>query len=193
MERILAFDPGEVWCGLAAFSINRKKNELFAETRVLNLRERTFKVAVDECTFVGLPATVVCEDYRVRPVGHQRFTSGMTLQLIGAIRYTTEAHGCRLHTIPPGNAEKEVPEIVGDFFGRWRATHPTPHAAEWNHAFSAWRVLLRHLMKTDVALLMRLRDVRVQATFTTTARWLPSVSKAASDLLAPAGRWSLAP
>lgn len=193
MERILAFDPGEAWCGMAALCINRKKGELLAETRVINVRDRTFNATVDECTLIGLPATVACEDYRVRPVGHQRWTQGITIQLIGAIRYISEAQGCKLHTIPPGNAEKEVPDISGDFLSAWREKWQKPNDPEWNHAISAWRVLLRQLMKSDVPLLMRLRDVRVHATFQTAPRWLPMVGKDRFDLLAPAGRWSLNP
>jgi hypothetical protein len=189
MRRILAFDPGEVWFGFAALLLDTRKNVVRAETRVLHVPSRSFHGTVNEATFMGLPADVVCEDYRVRPVGHQRWSSGTTLRLMGALQYVTESNDASSwQTVPPGSV-REVSELCGPLLDRWREHFHANGNAEWDHAFSAWRVMLRHLMKTEPDLLMRMRHPTTPHQFELTPHWLPVTSKRPRDLLAPAARW----
>lgn len=190
MRRILAFDPGEVWFGMAALAVDPRKNVIRAETRVLHMPSRSFHALINEVTMLGLPADVVCEDYRVRPVGHQRWSSGETLKAIGALRYVTEGSvESSWQVIPPGSIT-EVPEMVGSLLVKWSERFEKANDAEWNHAFSAWRVLFRYLMKHDTDTLMRLRNTKIQRTWRELPHWLPVTTRKPNDLLAPAAGWS---
>lgn len=191
MRTILAYDPGEVWFGMAALDINTRTGLVSAETRVLHMPSRSFRAVIDEALPERtLPADIVCEDYRVRPVGHQRWSSGDTLKAIGALRYIAEGSlASSWQVVPPGNATSELPELVGSLLSTWQEVFERAHDAEWNHAFSAWRVLLRYLMKNDPALLMRMRSVKFQKTWKERAHWLPVTARKPKDLLAPACVW----
>lgn len=196
-RRFIAIDPGEVWCGVARYDVipllNTREQtigiEVRADCRVLHVPSRGLYLCVMEALW-ALPATVIVEDYRVRPVGHARFHGGDTLRLIGALEMQTAcSRGSVFTTVAAGSAEKELPQLTQGAFDRWGTYWPKPTHKNWNHARSAWRVLLRHLMQHDATLLRYLHDPVLQATFTAHAATFPLAHRHADDLLAPGGLW----
>lgn len=160
-KRILAFDPGDVWCGMAALDWDNGE-DIVAESRVIHLASRSLLGFLRYIDFM-LPAYVVCEDFRVQAVGHNRFSAGHTLRLIGALETITVLNPkSRWAIVPPGNAKREVPELFNGWYERWEAFR-NDRDANWRHAQSAWRVMGRFLMSDHPKLLRILRkEHRVQ-------------------------------
>ncbi len=201
--RFLAFDPGDVWLGFAALQIDtetgserRPVTEMHTVTRVLHVPSHNFTGAVREALFYGLgkPAIVIAEDYRMRPVGHQRFNAGLTLRMLGALEYATSQYPKSSWVqVPPGNSERELPQLLGPtFFPEWQTSWANPKDANWRHALSAWRVLARYLMKEHATLLQQIRRVETHETMRLMPHWLPFQTQRINDLSAPAARWTLA-
>lgn len=193
MIRFIGIDPGDVWVGIAALEFEPERNEVRGETRVYNLTARGLPHTVQDIVSM-MPAHVAVENFSIRPQGHNRFKAGQTLRLIGALEYaisqSVRSTGC---LIPPGNAEREVPLLFGDLIARWRKDWQTPGLKEWNHAYSAWRVLGRHLMTDHVELLRTLKRDPLQDSRALMRRWLPLQHGSDRDIIAPASRWTLPP
>ena len=197
VQRFIAVDPGEVWCGIArldAGPLLNPKNvcvgvQIRADARVLHIPSRGIYRTVTE-TLWALPATVVVEDYRVRPVGHARFHGGDTLRLIGALEmHTCGTRNSTFVTVAAGNADKELPQLTNGAFQDWETFWPQPHSKQWNHSRSAWRVLLRYLMQHEPTLLHYLREPALQATFKAHKATFPLAHPSPNDLLAPGALW----
>jgi hypothetical protein len=179
LGRYIAIDPGEVWLGMAALEINL--DGVLAESRVLHLPSRPHIGSVIDDLAIHFPATIICEDYRVQPVGHQRFSGGDTLKVIGALEAHALNSGCRFFTIQPGSAD-EVEDLFGGWMQEWREQFQV--ASQWRHAMSAWRVLGRHLMSTDLPFLTNLRMTHGDLM----KPWLSTYRRQPHDLIAPALR-----
>lgn len=187
-KRILAFDPGEVWCGLAAFDWSNEE-DIVSESRVLCLETRTLLDVIRYVDFM-LPAYVVCEDFRIQSVGHNRFSAGHTLRLIGALEAVTALNPKSIwSTVPPGNAKKEVPQLFGGWYEDWFESFPDLTNSNWRHAQSAWRVMGRFLMARNPKLLTCIHKTK----FTVPMKpWLGVDVIGKGDLTAPALRTVLA-
>ncbi len=199
--RFIAIDPGEVWCGMATFEYQPPKDPydrsrhgtgfICADSRVLQVPSRGMVKTVTEALW-SLPATVVCEDYQVRPVGHARFSKGETLRLIGALHmYSSQSRNSPFQLIPPGDAEKELPLLSCGFLEPWMVDWPRAKHERWNHARSAWRVLLRYMMGAQPELLRMAHSAKVQATHQLMKPVYPLEHKHTDDLLAPGARWQV--
>ncbi len=190
--RLIGLDPGEVWCGFALIEWDEYTHEIRTEARVFHIPTRGLQRTVHDALF-GLPATVIAENYAQRPTGFNSFSSGMTLRLLGALEFCTwQSYTSQFHLVPPGNAEKELPLMASGFFDAWTPHWFEPKNKQWNHARSAWRVLMRHLMKNEVTVMSALRDVRVCDSYRPMKSPLYSGQrKEDADLHAPAGRWTI--
>jgi hypothetical protein len=131
-----------------------------AQTGTIDATKRSFRLVVDAVLGAAFHGTIVTEAYHVRPQGHQAFSRGETLQLIGALRYFADARGCAWHDVPAGDPDREL-ELLGlsRFIARWQELWPNARAAAWHHARSAWRALGFHLVKARPDLLLHLQDV----------------------------------
>jgi hypothetical protein len=203
--RFFAFDPGDVWLGFAALqtddtdgTLRDPQTQIHAMTKVIHVPSRDIPGAAMDALVYNLgreDTVVICEDFKIRPQGHNAFSSGNTLRLIGALQYAASQYARTTWSlIPPGNAEKELPQLLGTgFFTDWQRSWVKPKNANWRHARSAWRVLARHLMMRQPHLLNRLRDERTHATFGLMPRWMEFRQTIENDLRAPAARWRLVP
>lgn len=144
--KFLGIDPGDRWMGLAGLRNNGSAWE--AAIAVVDLKQNTFydnvkRVGdlIDEDT-----TKVICEDFRVRPQGHNRWAAGHTLRLIGALEFVAHDNYSTFAMIPPGDPD----DLHGLVFGNngltnWRQRWPLWGDSKWKHGLSAWRVLALHL------------------------------------------------
>lgn len=155
---VVGIDPGDAWCGFVA--LNLEKRFIRIESRTYAREPRPLYRMTDAL----LPfhpsdrITVVVENYQMRGVGHQRFSQGHTLRLLGALEYVCAKNRWDWHVVPPGPWKREVPNIFGAFVPSYREHWPDNGSAEWDHCLSAWRVLGRYLMRDQfLPMLARLR------------------------------------
>jgi hypothetical protein len=190
--RIIGIDPGEVWCGFALLEWDEGHQELRSEARVFHIPPRGMKRTVYDALF-GLPARVVVENYAQRPTGFNSFSQGTTLRLLGALEfYTGQSRGSEFFLVPPGNADKELPLLAEGFFDAWADHWLHAKNKNWNHARSAWRVLLRHVMEHEPTVMQALRDKRTCESLTAMKSPLySSVRVEQRDLFAIPGRWKV--
>jgi hypothetical protein len=104
----LAVDPGDRWVGYARLQLNA--GIVTAQTGTIDATKRSFRLVVDAVLGAAFHGTIVTEAYHVRPQGHQAFSRGETLQLIGALRYFADARGCAWHDVPAGDPDRELEE-----------------------------------------------------------------------------------
>jgi hypothetical protein len=156
-DHYFAIDPGEVHVGFASLYID--DDQFTLHSGVLHRPSRTFPQLVDQlmkhldCPTVWTSMLLV-ESYQARAVGHQRFSSGETLQLVGALRYATERDGRLFATIMPGDAKKDLRALrLQPLLDEWI---PQPRPSRWEHAFSAWRVLGRFMLGHNIRCLQSL-------------------------------------
>ena len=150
-----AVDPGEVHVGFASLYLDDEKFTI--DAGVLHRPSRTFSELVDQLTKhieYEEPSMLLVESYQQRPVGHQRFAAGETLQLVGALRYVTECEGQLFATIMPGDWRKDLRALrLQPLLDEWI---PQPRPSKWEHSFSAWRVLGRFMLGHDTERLQSL-------------------------------------
>lgn len=145
---LIGVDPGEVHTGVVilhrgeakSFIVNNN-GDLYLPARWLNLRE-------DDSLYL------VVEDYRVRPVGHQKFTDAKTARLIGALAFLSERKGWGFSLVNPESPDK----LVGlGLFKAAKASQPKDMSAKlWVHVLSAWRIVGYYLLTHDPDELRRL-------------------------------------
>lgn len=158
--RFVGIDPGDRWCGYATLRITPTETGLhaFAQSGVFDRRARTFPGLVQAL----IPAKrhvhyVAIEDYRERPVGHRSWQLAETPELIGALRYLALERQHLLWRVAASDPTIALEEL-GFFQLAPFMRRPTGNSAvSWDHALSAWRVLLRMLAKINVPLLSKLR------------------------------------
>lgn len=182
--RFIGVDPGDRWVGIALLEIRGVNWK--AESRVLDVSARSSMLELVEDILNWIPAKIIAEDYRVRPVGHQAFTGGYTLRLLGALEiYTAMKLGTWI-TMLPGPAMDLDMLHLGRFI---RPSYHTPSpGGHWRHAFSAWRVLGRHLMMEEKQFLERLRLTKTNSAM---IRGLlsPRPRRSTNDLFSPLITW----
>jgi hypothetical protein len=165
-QLFLALDPGDRWTGVAVMMItpSRLGRRFSLSTGVVDMKEFGFRKLVDQVT-PGARTTrlhtteVIMESFRQRPLGHQAFSSGETLQLIGAVRYLTLVRGGSMHLVPAADPDEVHKYGLWRYIGTWRLSWPDKGNTKWHHAKSAWRVLSHHLLTQHKELLQELRSI----------------------------------
>jgi hypothetical protein len=145
MRHYLGIDPGEVWVGYAKLAVD---NGVYtANMGVINIGAMSFVPTVGFLVPIVQTHTIV-ESYQQRPVGYQRFASGHTLQLIGALKYAMLLAGHEWSEVPPKDpSPTELNKLlIGRYLTRWQEFLECPGDPRWRHAHSAWRVLAQYLL-----------------------------------------------
>ena len=183
----VGIDPGDVWCGFAMVRVCGR--HWTADTAVYDRRQYAFPAL----THLLLPATadvIVVERYHQRPVGHQAWATGETIQLIGALRYVTETRAVEWATVATGEPDKELPQLlIGSYLDAWRTHWPRPKTANWHHGRAAWRVLARYMLARYGELWSTLADPAALATLTTGTDQPRDALLHPDDLYAPTANW----
>jgi hypothetical protein len=199
--RWIAIDPGERWCGLAVLEREEKPRDdqflWYAHTCVLDKqnregRKRNWRVLDLVATLLGRQGILIMEDYRARPVGHQAFSGGETFRMLGALEYCAKMHASQWFFYPPGPPMDDLGHLhLLPVLDAWRVrSWPTPNNPEWNHAFSAWRVLGMHLMKTSPETLLTFKKLNVGGMFRDARAASVFRSNEDRDLTAPSISWA---
>jgi hypothetical protein len=182
--RFIAVDPGEAWVGIAMLEIRGTRWQ--AESRVLKVdaRQHLLEVAQDALTWA--PAIILAEDFRVRPVGHNSFSGGYTLKLLGALEAVTRIRDATWLTMLPGPAADLEMLQLGRFVRRadW-----APSSPQWRHALSAWRVLGRHLLTEEREAMEKLRKIKEPKTEFSKTCLAPRTRRSQEDLFSPLTKW----
>ena len=183
--RFIGIDPGERWVGIAMLEATGSKWQ--AESRVLDVQARSGFLQLVSDVLIWAPATIIAEDYRVRPVGHQAFTAGYTLRLLGALQVSAEAKDATWIMLQPGPAAELDLLQLGRFVKRsdWPASND-PH---WQHALSAWRVLGRYLLQEHKELLEKLRKTKKPKVELKKDLMVPRTIRSTYDRHSPLTQW----
>lgn len=153
----LGVDPGDRWVGVARLIVRQRLTrglQFRAETQVFDRTLLNFGDLVRRIVFQPyVPTRIVTEEYRVRPLGHQAWTNGQTLQLIGALRYVAhqqlEVPWTQVHA---GPVELLDGLPLGPIIRAAQRDWPESSGRRWLHGLSAWRVLAYDLsvMRPDL-------------------------------------------
>lgn len=188
-EYLLGIDPGDRWVGVSVLYIPKSEKWLHMRSAVFDANAYTFVGLIDTIMtfFNDLGKTkVLTEEYRQRPVGHQRFKDSQTSRMIGAIQYVAEREGLGWTPYPAGDPDKELPRLVlGDYIELWRIHWPKPNDPRWHHARSAWRLIARHMFLYDTQFLKLLRSSAVPD-----PELLSQGVDDGAQIVAPYARWS---
>ena len=144
MKRFIGIDPGDRWTGVAQLII--EKEHTTVGTFVIDGANRR----LDEIVHIALlarPAYTVAEEYRARPIGHQRFNASLTPRLLGALEYRTYQLNGTWRTIPAGAPQGLWSYPIGGLIKMWKERWPRTNDTRWEHALSAWRVLCASIMR----------------------------------------------
>jgi hypothetical protein len=187
----VGIDPGEAWCGFAAMDVTGTVVRVEARTYSVTAHGGYLQMAQDLMNLIphNRPTQIVCEDFRIRRSGHQRFNRGDTLRFIGALEYgVAMVDAFQFTVIPPNDrGEQETKELFGRILHSYRKSWPRRRHHAWGHCVSAWRVLGHHLFQHERDLLLKLhqrhRSHRCD-------QWLPALVRVPQvEHIAPAGRW----
>lgn len=186
----IGIDPGEAHVGFAALEITAS-GEVRVEARTYNVEGHGGYIGIASDIIDLLPHAkrthIACEDFRIRKVGHQVHSAGVTLRLIGALEYGA-AH-VREFSFSTVQATDQVETITREFYGRvlfnYRNHWPKFRHSAWRHCLSAWRVLGQHLFMVEREVLVRLHKKKRSHAC---ERWLP-VSGKKNDHIAEAAWW----
>jgi len=144
---LFAIDPGDVHVGFARLDVFTHTRYVLA-MGVIHRDSWELVDLVDTLRdLTGNAHSCVVEDYRIRPVGHQRFNHGSTLRLLGALEYVINSTlTVNFATVPPGNPVELEQLRLRHVINAWREGFALrPNAANWRHADSAWRALALHM------------------------------------------------
>ena len=182
--RFIALDPGEAWVGIAMLEVRGVWWR--AESRVINVHAREHILEVAQDALVWAPAIILAEDYRVRPLGHNAFTAGYTLKLLGALEAVTRLKDATWSTMMPGpSADLEMLQL-GRFI---RPVDWEPKSPQWRHAVSAWRILGRHMLTEERDAMEKLRRVKDPKLEFDKACLAPRTRRSQEDLFSPLTKW----
>lgn len=189
----VGIDPGEAWCGFAVLDVS--KDSVRAEARTYSVKAHGGYIGMVRHFMDILPhvrkTRIIVEDFRIRRVGHQSFNRGATLRLMGALEYAvSKVPAFSWYLVPAGNHHKENRLLFGNVLDYYRQLWPDRGQKEWDHCLSAWRVVGRHLISSDLNVLPTLRKNRIARNMVRTSRWLPA-ARVRGDLVAPAVQWPL--
>lgn len=187
MRVFIAIDPGERWTGLAV--LTSFEDAAILLIGVIDNGDDHFRQVgiIDEILqkVKGIP--VLClEDYRVRPVGHQRFTRGQTLRALGALEYVARRKGVPTVMVQPGNIKSDLKAFgVTRLLKAWKPAIP----GSSDHAQSALRILAHSVLQLDPKLLpfLAFEDCRLREIPTAVAR---SIEAPWKPLLGDSDSWS---
>lgn len=190
--KLIAIDPGSAWLGFAAVSITGRNWR--AETRVFDVRTRSLVETVEEIRR-HLPCTVISESYRVRLVGFNRFSSAETPRLMGALEYAVTKEHCEWELIAPGDASSELRYLsIEPYLSMWQRRWPKSSHGNWQHGRSAWRVMVRYMLREHPDKLRNLllkERAPVVKVMERGKGWLPRPHDShPDDLIAPTARWT---
>lgn len=186
----VGIDPGDAHVGFAALEITDNE-EVRVESRTYSVESHRGYIRMAHDILDLLPHAkrthIACEDYRIRKVGHQAFSAGMTLRLIGALEYGAhEINAFSFTTVAPTDHMEQVTrELFGRVLFNYRNHWPKSRHPGWRHCLSAWRVLGQHLMLTERELLLSIRKKKRSHPI---ERWLPVLEKK-FDHVAEAACW----
>jgi hypothetical protein len=178
---IIGIDPGDRWTGVAQLMITR--TDVIMGTFVLDGKSRSLYEIVD-AAIIQKPAYVVAEEYRARPIGHQRFNAPLTPRLLGALEYRAVYLGGRFYTTHAGSPTAVWSFPIGKFIEHWRFYWPKPRDDRWLHALSAWRVICTHIIQEQPQLFRLIDNQSVQSMILDAAE-----ESSAVDLIAPFAAW----
>lgn len=186
----IGIDPGDAHLGFAALEIT-SGGEVRVESRTYSVEAHGGYARMAHDIIDLLPHAkrthIVCEDFRIRKIGHQAHSAGRTLRLIGALEYG--ALGVKEFSFSTLPATDKVENLTRELFGRvlfnYRNHWPRSRHSSWRHCLSAWRVLGEYLFTADREWLM---EIRKKKRSHACERWLP-VSEKKPDHVAGAAIW----
>lgn len=196
MTSFLAIDPGDVHVGFALLE-RESPRSFYLSMGVLHRESRDFVDLVESLgTLAGRVQHVIVEDYRVRPVGHQRFNHGATLRLLGAIEYVVSATtSASFSSVAPGNSRDLEQLRLDRVLDAWRESFAIrPNATHWRHADSAWRALGMYASMHHWVLyepIARATEARWGTLRASTPRHRFVHNAQATDLTIPSVHWAL--
>lgn len=149
-QTLIGVDPGERWVGVCKLSSNRGGTVWMLGWGVIDRQQLPSLTRIADLIFFGQRVrSLACEEFRTRPVGHQAFDPGNTLQLIGALRYVAEMKRVPFHFVPAADPNRALKNMGLSFFSA------QIKGRNLGHARSALRVLLHALLLRDPALFER--------------------------------------
>jgi hypothetical protein len=183
MRVFIAIDPGERWTGLAVLTSFEDAAVLLLG--VIDNGDDPFRQVgiIDEILGKVKGVPVLClEDYRVRPVGHQRFTRGQTLRALGALEYIARRASVPTVLVQPGNIKKDLNAFkINKLLKVWDPALP----GSGDHAKSALRILAHSILQMSPSLLpfLAFEDCRYRSIPSAVARsietpWKPHLTDA---------------
>lgn len=142
--RLVAVDPGDAWCGVAALDF--RGNTYSAFSTVIHASPRTFHETITEIVRTN-PTAIIAEKYQQRGVGHQKWAEPKAPRILGALQYLAEDNGLGFHTVGTGNPIDVERMPFWPIIMKWRSmSWRHGNAANWSHGLSAWRVLGSFMM-----------------------------------------------
>jgi hypothetical protein len=145
--RLVAVDPGDAWCGVAALEMRGPIYSAFST--VIHATPRTMYETIT-AIMRTTPTAVIVEKYQQRAVGHQKWAEPKAPRIIGALEYLTQENGQGFHTVNTGNPKDLERMPFWPIITEWRANWRHGNAANWSHGLSAWRILGSFMMQHRV-------------------------------------------
>lgn len=179
-KRWIGVDPGDRWMGLAVLTHLDGGFGWTADIRVVDLEPYNLTgIGNGFRQLFGSGDFVICEDFRMRAVGHQQFNAGRTLRTLGMFEYITTSKGGTFGLIPPDRPELVMESFFGPIIRHWRTQWMDRTSPHWGHALSAWRVLIHWLAKNNPKVIERIHkaDLQKNASFITSSTevfWPPT-------------------
>lgn len=188
--RYIGLDPGDAWLGFAVLDAP-DETTLFTTCGVLHVPSRGGLMPVTREIRGWLPAFVVSEDFRLRGLGHQQWSRGMTARLLGALQFAVEDYDSDWSTVDAGDPIKDLKALGADrWIDRWSPTWPRERAAEWKHARSAWRAVGMHLLRDEDGGRELLRRLIRGEKFRVSARMFSVRGVRENELVSPTAVWT---
>lgn len=140
----MGIDPGERWIGWCKLRI-RNHNQYEAQMGVYDRAPVAFTRCINRLVPTA-ETTVVCEQFRNRPLGYNRFSSLETPVLIGGLKYAMLSANQYWVEIAAGNPDKDLPRLpIHRYIKHWPQL-PDENDPRWRHAAAAWSALGRWMM-----------------------------------------------
>lgn len=150
MITFIGIDPGDRWSGIATLQVKKRRDSavLRLGSFVVDGKDDIYRSIPFLSSIITESETVelAVESFQQRGVGHQAWKIPTTAKLIGAIEWMALGFDVPTHFYAPGKAREHLEAFkMSDLLSEWGDAWP---AGEWNHAWSAWRILtillLRH-------------------------------------------------
>lgn len=164
LKRWVGIDPGDRWMGVSILTQIDKKTWT-ADMRVIDIEVvKNRHLLVKGMMHILSPKDVVlCENYQIRRAGHQSFNVGETLRLIGALEFATLDQLCDFVLVMPGDPNDINDMFFGAILKTWQEKWMRGNAKEWDHARSAWRVMLIYLMSKHPDVIRKLQSAQADS------------------------------